>query len=94
MGYVFLKESAATEDLFDNQPHKRVAVALAELVFKRGELRRKRRLRDVEPSGGPSDVSIFRHGEKVPEYPQVHAGQYIMFGHKCKLWLSNRYLRT
>ncbi|MBQ2624574.1 MAG: hypothetical protein IJI36_06960 [Kiritimatiellae bacterium] len=32
MGYVFLKESAATEDLFDNQPHKRVAVALAEVI--------------------------------------------------------------
>ena len=32
MGYVFLKESAATEDLFDNQPHKRVAVALAEII--------------------------------------------------------------
>mgnify|MGYP002623480816 FL=1 len=32
MGYTFLKESAATEDLFDNQPHKRVAVALAEVI--------------------------------------------------------------
>ena len=32
MGYAFLKEVAATEDLFDNQPHKRVAVALAEVI--------------------------------------------------------------
>ena len=40
-----------------------------ELVLQRGELRGKRRLRDVQPFGGAGDVPLVRHGEKVPEYP-------------------------
>ena len=43
--------------------------SLSELVFERGELRRKRRLRYVQTLGGAGDVPLLCHGEKVPEYP-------------------------
>ena len=60
---------------------------LPKFIFKGGELRGERGLRNVKPRGGLRDVAFLGNGDEVSEYSDVHVRHYTTIRHKHQLWI-------